>query len=104
MFQQLFPQRVDNTYRGCKLALWLFALVVLMKVLMSLNSIFINSVVASSADGIPLDTFTSAAAQTVVSRRPRPRACPGVNFRRTRPWIQATGEWRAEGLSPCQAI
>ena len=24
---------------------------------------------------------------------------PGVHFRRTRPWIQATGEWRAEGSS-----
>jgi len=67
MFDQLFPQRVDNTYRGYKLALWLFALVVLMKVAMSLNSIFNGYTVATSADGIPLDTFTSAGAQTVVS-------------------------------------
>ena len=67
MFKQLFPQRVDNTYRGYKLALWFFALVVLMKVGMSLNSIFNGYFVASSADGIPLDTFTSAGAQTVVS-------------------------------------
>jgi hypothetical protein len=28
-----------------------------------------------------------------------PGLCPGVSFRRTRPWIQATGEWRAEGSS-----
>jgi len=28
-----------------------------------------------------------------------PGLCPGVNFRRTRPWIKATGEWRAEGSS-----
>ena len=28
-----------------------------------------------------------------------PGLCLGVNFRRTRPWIQATGEWRAEGSS-----
>jgi hypothetical protein len=67
MFEQFVPQRVDNTYRGYKLALWLFALVVVMKVAMSLNSIFNGYVVASSADGIPLDTFPSAAAQTVVS-------------------------------------
>ena len=67
MFKQLFPQRVDNTYRGYKLALWFFALVVLMKVAMSLNSIFNGYFVASSADGIPLDTFTAAGAQTVVS-------------------------------------
>jgi hypothetical protein len=64
---QFLPQRVDNTYRGYKLALWLFALVVVMKIAMSLNSIFNGYMVASSADGIPLDTFPSAAAQTVVS-------------------------------------
>lgn len=34
---------------------------------MSLNSIFNARNVASSADGIPLDTFAPAAAQTVVS-------------------------------------
>ena len=64
---RLLPQRVDNTYRGHKLALWLFGAVVLMKLAMSLNSIFNGYVVASSADGIPLDTFSSAAARTVVA-------------------------------------
>jgi hypothetical protein len=64
---RLLPQRVDNTYRGYKLALWLFGAVVLMKLAMSLNSIFNGYVVASSADGIPLDTFPPAAAQTVVA-------------------------------------
>lgn len=34
---------------------------------MSLNSIFNGRLVLSSADGIPLDTYTTAAAQTVVS-------------------------------------
>jgi hypothetical protein len=67
LIEQLLPQRVDNTYRGYKLALWLFALVVLMKVAMSLNSIFNGYMVASSADGIPLDTFPTAATQTVVA-------------------------------------
>ena len=67
MLNQLLPRQVDNTYHGYKLALWLFALVVFMKVPMSLNSIFNGYMVASSADGIPLDTFTSAGARTVVS-------------------------------------
>jgi len=67
MFDQLLPQRVDRTYRGHKLALWLFALLLLMKVAMSLNSIFNGYSVASSADGIPLDTYPSAAARTIVS-------------------------------------
>lgn len=64
---RFLPQRVDNTYRGYKLALWLFGLVVFMKVAMSLNAIFNGHFVASSADGIPLDTFTPAGAQAVVS-------------------------------------
>ena len=38
-----------------------------MKVSMSVNSILNGRLVASSADGIPLDTFTAAGAQTVVS-------------------------------------
>jgi hypothetical protein len=67
MFNQLLPQRIDNTYRGYRLALWLFGLLLVLKVTMSLNSIFNGSTVASSADGIPLETFTSAGAQTVVS-------------------------------------
>jgi hypothetical protein len=67
MFNRLFPQRFDNTYRGYKLALWFFALLMLMKTGISLNSIFNGHMVAGSADGIPLDTFTSAGAQTVVS-------------------------------------
>jgi hypothetical protein len=32
MFNQLFPQRVDNTYRGLRLAPGFFALLVLMRV------------------------------------------------------------------------
>ena len=67
MFNQLLPQRVDNTYRGHKLARWLLALVVFMKVAMSLNSIFNGYSTATSADGIPLDTFLPGAARTVVS-------------------------------------
>jgi hypothetical protein len=67
MTDRLLPQRIDNRYCGHKLALWLFALVVLVKVAMSLNSIFNGYTVASSADGIPLDAFPSAAARTVVA-------------------------------------
>jgi hypothetical protein len=67
MFDQLLPQRIDNTYRGPKLALWMFGLVVLMKVGMSLVSIFNGYQTASTADAVPLDTFTPAGAQAVVS-------------------------------------
>jgi hypothetical protein len=67
MVDRLLPQRIDNTYRGSRLALWLFALLLFMKSAMSLNSIFNGYSVASSADGIPLDTYPPAAARTIVS-------------------------------------
>lgn len=67
MIARLLPRRIDNTYRGSRLALWLFALLLFMKVAMSMNSIFNASNVASSADGIPLDTYPPAAARTIVS-------------------------------------
>ena len=67
MLNQLLPRHVNNTYHGYKLALWLFAVVVFMKVTMSLNCIFNGRSVATSADGIPLDTFTPACARMVVS-------------------------------------
>jgi hypothetical protein len=65
--RRLLPRQADNTYYGSKLALWLFGLLVFMKVAMGFNSIVNGHSVASSADGIPLDTFTPAGAQTVVS-------------------------------------
>lgn len=67
MLNQLLPRQLDNTYRGYKLALWLFAILVFLKSVISLNSIINGRDVASSADGIPLDIFTPSGAQTVVS-------------------------------------
>ncbi|WP_445146537.1 hypothetical protein [Dyella sp. Tek66A03] len=67
MFSQLLPPYIDNTYRGQKLALWIFGLLVLIKVGIGVNSIINGHHVASSADGIPLDAFTPAGADAVVS-------------------------------------
>jgi len=67
VLDRLLPRRVDNAYRGHKLALWLFGLLVFVKAAISVNSIFNGYTVAQSADGIPLDAFTPAAARTVVS-------------------------------------
>ena len=67
MLDRLLPRRVDNTYRGHKLALWLFGLLLFMKAAISVNSILNGYTVAQSADGIPLDTFTPGGARTVVS-------------------------------------
>jgi hypothetical protein len=67
MLNRLLPPTIDNTYRGHRLAIWVLALLVLLKTIMSLNSIFNGYDVASSADGIPLDTYPPAAARTIVT-------------------------------------
>ncbi|MBM3908098.1 MAG: hypothetical protein FJ363_08490 [Gemmatimonadetes bacterium] len=67
MLRQLFPARLDNSYQGSTLALWLLGAVLVMKTLQSLVSIFMGATVASGADGIPLSTYTPAAAQAVVA-------------------------------------
>lgn len=67
MFGQLLPERIDNGYRGHKLALWLFGLVVFVKTSIGLGTIFNGYNAAVSADGIPLDTFTPAGARAFVS-------------------------------------
>ena len=67
MFNQLLPQRIDNVYYGHGYALWLFALVVSVRIIQSVVIIFNGYSVAKSADGIPVDTYAPAAAQTIVA-------------------------------------
>lgn len=67
MFEALLPRRLDNEYRGSRLALWLFGLVVALKGTQSLAILFNGPSTAMGADGVPLDTFTPVAAQTVMA-------------------------------------
>ncbi len=67
MFNRLLPERADNMYRGRKLALWLLGVILFVKVGQSVMSIINGYSAATGPDGIPLDTFTSAAAHAVVS-------------------------------------
>ena len=67
IFNRLFPPRADNTYHGSRLALWIFGLLVLVRSAIGLGSIFNGYPAASSADGIPLDTFTPAGVQTILA-------------------------------------
>lgn len=67
MLDRLLPARADNAYQGSKFALWVFVPLVLLESVIGVNSTFMARNVASSADGIPLDTFAPAAAQAVVS-------------------------------------
>ncbi len=67
MLDKVLPRNIDNTFHGQKLAVWFFVLIVSVKIAQSLAVLFGGPSVVSSADGIPLDTYTPAAAQTVVS-------------------------------------
>jgi hypothetical protein len=67
MLDRLLPQRLDNGYRGHKLAPWLFGVVVAVKSAQSLAIIFAGYSTARDADGIPLDSYPAAAAATMVS-------------------------------------
>ncbi|MFA6166929.1 MAG: hypothetical protein WC700_09950 [Gemmatimonadaceae bacterium] len=67
MLGQLLPPRLDNAYRGSRIASWLLGLVLTVKFLQSMMTIFRGAFVASSADGIPLDTYAPAAAQTFIA-------------------------------------
>jgi hypothetical protein len=67
MLNRLLPRQFDNNYHGSKVALGLFGLLLLLKVVMGINSIFNTDSVAKFADGIPLDAFPPAAAESIVA-------------------------------------
>ena|SRR5690348_7766374 len=66
MPDQLFPRQIDNNYRGTKVALWLFGLVLFVRSGIGANSIINSDRVASTADGIPIHAFPPAAVQIVL--------------------------------------
>lgn len=63
----LLPREIDRTFRGHRLALWLFALVLFVKTGIALGTIVNGRGAAQSADGIPLDRFGAEGAQAVVA-------------------------------------
>ena len=67
MFERVLPRSIDNTFTGHKPVLWLLALILFVKIAQSIAIIFGGASVVSGADGIPLDTYTPPAAQTIVS-------------------------------------
>lgn len=67
MFERLFPRQLDNNYRGHWLGKWLFVGVVLARLAIGVNSTINTRFVAMSADGIPLDKYSPAAADAVVA-------------------------------------
>lgn len=67
MIDRLLPRQFNNDYRGSKLALGLFVLLLLLKAVMGINSIVNGHSVARLADGIPLDAFPPAAAESILA-------------------------------------
>ena len=67
MLADILPPRLDNAYRGHRVALWFFTAVLVTRTGVALRTIFDSRTVAQWADGIPLDSFGSAGSATVLS-------------------------------------
>ena len=67
MLNRIFPERLDNHFRGHWLAIWLLVPIVLLKLMIGANSILNTRLVATSADGIPLNSFNAGGAEAVVA-------------------------------------
>lgn len=67
MLDRLFPQSIDNAYRGRRLGLWLFVPILIVELMIGGNSMINPHTVAATADGIPVDSYGAAGAAQVVS-------------------------------------
>lgn len=67
MFDRIFPRSFDNQFQGHVLALWLFAPIVITKIIIGLAHIFLKDGGAQSISTIPLDTFVNGGADTIVA-------------------------------------
>lgn len=66
MLNRLLPAHLDNDFRGHKAAIWIFALITLMKLGLSFVHIFSADGGAQTVSHIPLDSYSAGAAQNVV--------------------------------------
>jgi len=66
MLDKIVPRQIDNTYRGYRIALWIFGLVVVVRMVQSVAILANGYATVRDADGIPLETYTADAAQTVL--------------------------------------
>jgi hypothetical protein len=67
MLDRLLPQPIDKKYSGSKIALWLLGLIVFVQTLQSVLVLVNGYSIAQSADGIPLENYPAAAAQTILA-------------------------------------
>ena len=62
----ILPKTVDNTYRGKKIAQWIFYAITIITIVRSLIHSFSSDGGAQSIATIPLDTYSDAASRTVI--------------------------------------
>jgi len=67
ILSRLFPARIDNTYQGSRIALWILGLLIAVRTMQTVMILVNGYSIAQSADGIPLETYPAAAAQTIVA-------------------------------------
>ena len=67
ILSRLFPPRIDNAYEGSKIALGILGLLVAVRTMQSVMLLVNGPAIVQSADGIPLDTYPAAAAQTILA-------------------------------------
>ena len=67
MLNRIFPAQFDNAWRGSRLAIWLLIPILLLRTVMGVNSVLFTHKIATSADGIPVDTFGPAGAQAALA-------------------------------------
>lgn len=66
MFARLFPSQFDNRFQGWRAALWLLGLLLALRLVMSVNSIFNTEQVAAGADKFPLASYGADGARAVL--------------------------------------
>jgi hypothetical protein len=66
MLERIFPAQVSNAYRGSPSAKWVFILLTVVTIARSLVHMFAPDGGAQSIATIPLDTFTTNGANTVI--------------------------------------
>jgi hypothetical protein len=67
MLTTLFPKQIGNSFPGHVAALWIFGLMLVLRLLISVNSMAMPRKIAEEADGIPLSQFPAGAAAEMVS-------------------------------------
>ena len=67
ILSRLFPARIDNAYQGSRIALGILGLLIAVRTMQSVMILVNGYSIAQSADGIPLETYPAAAAQTIVA-------------------------------------